>query len=144
MGSLESKMLVWYPHCGAWLITLTAETTLLLLHLSYDSRTTTFSHAQTTIQASRILILALLSTIRLTRFSSQTTTDPESSPLLKQSKVSPSAGQCSKASPTYGSISNSSHYTDDEDDDEDDRSIKKTEKEKKARDRLLANGNWFK
>ena len=144
VGSLKSKMPVWYPHCGAWLITLTAETTLLILHLSYDSRTTTFSHAQTTIRASRILILALLSTMRFTRFSSQTTTDPESSPLLEQSKVSPSTGQCSKASPTYGSISNSSHNTDDEDDDEDDRLIKKTEKEKKARDRLLANGNWFK
>lgn len=144
VGGLESKMPVWYPHCGAWLIALIAEATLLILRHSYDSTTTVFSHAQTTIRASRILILALLLTIRFTRFSSQTGTDPESSPLLDQSKVSPSTGQCSKASPTYGSISKSSPNTDDEDDDEDDRSIKKTEKEEKARDRLLANGNWFK
>lgn len=141
VGGLESKMPVWYPHCGAWLIALVAEATLLILRLSYDSTTTAFSHAQTTIRASRILILALLSTIRFTRFSSHTSTDPESSPLLDQSNTSPSIGQCSKASPTYGSISKSSHNTDDED--EDDCSIKKNEKEK-ARNRLLANGNWFK
>ena len=139
-------MPVWYPHCGAWLITLIAEATLLILRLSYGSTTTAFVHVQTTIRASRILILALLLTIMFGRFSSQTSTDPESSPLLYQSKTSPTTGQCSEPGPTYGSISKSSHNTDDEDEDEDedDSSIEKDEKRKKARERLLANGNWFK
>ena len=143
-GGLESKMPVWYPHCGAWLITLIAEATLLIIRLSYSSTTTAFVHVQTAIRASRILILALLSTIRFGRFSSKTSTDPESSPLFRQSTTSPTSGQCWKADPTYGSISKSSHNTDDEDEDEDDSSIEKDKKRKKARERLLANGNWFK
>lgn len=142
VGGLDSKKPVWYPHCGAWLITLIAEATFLILGLSYGSTTTAFVHTQTTIQASRILILALLPTIRFTRFSFQTSTDPESSPLLDQSKTSPITGQHPKGTPPYGSISKSSHSTDDED--EDDYFVKKDQKKKKVQERLLANGNWFK
>ncbi len=134
-------MPVWYPHCGAWLITLVAEATFLILDLSYGSTSTAFAHTQTTIQASRLLILAILPTIRFTRLSSQISTDPESSPLLDQSKTSPITGQSPKDIPTYGTISECSDGTDDED--EDDYFLKKDEK-KKVQERLLANGNWFK
>ena len=142
VGGLDSKKSVWYPHCGAWLITLIAEVTFLILGLSYGSTTTAFVHTQTTIQASRILILALLPTIGFTRFSFQTTKDPESSPLLDQSKTSSITGHPPKGTPPYGSISESSHSTDDED--EDDHFVTKEQKKRKVQERLLANGNWFK
>ena len=80
--------------------------------------------------------------MRLTRFSSQTSTDPESSPLLDQSKTSPIPGQSPKGTSTYGSTSECSDGTDDED--EDDYFLKKDEKKKKVQEQLLANGNWFK
>ncbi len=146
VGGLDSKKPVWYPHCGAWFITLIAEATFLILDLSYGSTSTAFVHAQTTIRASRILILVLLPTIRLTEFSFPTSKDPESSPLLDQSKTSSITGQPPKGTPPYGSISESSYSTDDEDEDEDedDYFVKKDQKKKKVQERLLANGNWFK
>ena len=142
VGGLDSENPVWYPHYGAWLITLIAEVNFLILGLSYGSTTTAFVHAQTAIQASRILTLALLPTITFTRFAFRTNTDPESSPLLDQSRTSPIAGQDPKDTPPYGSIFKSSGSTDDED--EDDFLVKKEQKKKKVQERLLANGNWVK
>ena len=123
-------------------MTLIAEATLLILGLSYGCTKTAFVYTKMAIQASRILILALLPTITFTRFAFQSVTDPESSPLLEQSKMSPITGQGPMDSPPYGSISKPSDSTDDED--EDDYLIKKDQKKKKVQERLLANGNWVK
>ena len=123
-------------------MTLIAEAIFLILSVSYGPTTTAFVYTQMAVQASRILILALLPIITFTRFAFQTVTDPESSPLLDQSKTSPIRGQYPKDSPPYGSISKPSDSTDDED--EDDYLIKKDQKKKKVQERLLANGNWVK
>ena len=156
VGCFAAKTSVWYPHCGSWVIALIAEAINFTLYLRHGFAPAGFVHAQMTVQASRVLILALLPAVLLTQHSLQKGTDPECSPLLSHGQTSSTTAPVLKGNSAYGSFSASSTTRDDKDDhddhdkdddaddDDDDYTRKRKEKEKKVEEQLLAKGNWYK
>ena len=73
---------IWYPCYGSWLIALVVEAILFTLCITNGLPRSPFVYAQTTLQACRMLILVLLSTVLLTQTFRSTNADEESASLL--------------------------------------------------------------
>lgn len=144
LGCLDPNSSVWYPQCGTWLINLVVEIVLFAFGLNHASASNAFVYAQITIQACRLLSLALLPVTLVAKPSKLRPADEETAPLLGHRKQSSTNLQCSKDDLDCGSIPAPSDDTDIEESDEDTKyERRKAQKAKLLEDRLLENGNWF-
>lgn len=102
-----------------------------------------FVYAQTAIQACRMVVLVLLSTVLFTKCSKSTKADEESACLLRHDERDPSDTHTSSGKPDYGSVIVSAEI-EDADTESDDEDLKKLAEKKEQRyKRLQAEGNWF-
>ena len=133
---------IWYPYYGSWFIALVVEAILFTLCLTHGLSSSAFVYAQTAVQAYRILVLVLLSTVLFTKSSKDTETDEESASLLGHSNKEPSGTHTPIGKPAYGSVTVSAEIdADTESEDEDLRNGR--EKKEMIEKRLQAEGNWF-
>ena len=134
---------VWYPYYGSWLIGLVAEaiffTSVLTCGISPDA----FTYVQVTVQACRMLVLVLLSTVLFAKPSKRIGADEESASLLGHGKGESDDTQASNAKSKYGSITITP--SGEAVDLEYEAQQQKEDQERKDlhEKRIQAQGNWF-
>lgn len=139
----SKKPVVWYPYCGSWSIGLVAEAIFFTFVLTYGISPSAFGYTQVTLQACRMLMLVLLSTVLFTNSSKKTGADEESVSLLKHSKGESDDTNTSTGKSSYGSITITANG-ESADLEYEARERKKEQDRKQLLDkRLQANGNWF-
>ena len=134
---------MWYPYSGSWFIGLVGEATLFALILSRGVPPSAFVHVQIAVQACRMLILVLLSTILFTGSCKRSHTDEESASLLRHGEIESDDKQDSIGKPGYGSIT----ITPDGEGADLEYEAEQRKKDEKRKEmlekRLQTEGNWF-
>lgn len=137
------NLAVWYPFYGSWFIELVAEAILFTLVLTHGISPSGFAYIQVAVQACRMLILVLLSTVLFTKSSKMIDADEESASLLGQGKGESDVTQASIGKSAYGSITITSNGDGADLEYETERLEKDRKRKATLEKRLQAEKNWF-
>lgn len=132
-----------YPHYGSWFIGLATEAALFTFVLTYGISPSAFAYIQVTVQACRILILILLSTVLFTKSSKSVRADEESASLLGHGKGESHDTQASSGKSAYGTITITSNGEAADLEYEAEQRREDRERKELHEKRLQAKGNWF-
>ncbi|KAL9133811.1 MAG: hypothetical protein Q9175_005012, partial [Cornicularia normoerica] len=144
IGLLNAKdSAVWYPYYGSWFVGLVAEAILFIFVLIHGIKPSAFAYVQVTVQACRMLILILLSTVLFTKYSKRIRADEESASLLGHVKGESDDKQISSGNPGYGSITITPNGEGADLEYEAEQRKKDQKRKELLEKRLQAEGNWF-
>ncbi|KAL9070382.1 MAG: hypothetical protein Q9161_004941 [Pseudevernia consocians] len=134
---------VWYPYYGSWFMGLVVEAILFTCVLTYGISPSIYAYIHVAIQACRMLVLVLLSTVLFTKSFKRIGPDEESTSLLGRDKGESDDTQALVGTSSYGSITIAANGEAADLEYEAEQRKKYQERKERLEKRLQAEGNWF-